>query len=417
MSTRSARGWAASPADSLGRRSGRWPFGACTRSPRHSPTCRSSGSAVWWTLGARSSSSWPVPRRSPSAPRTISIPTPPWRSPGGSASSWRRRACRRRRTCGAAWSRPAGPRSRCIWEGERPSEPAGRRARHLGPRRGGGAGRGRVGPGRHGQDRAGAVHGGGAVVGVESCRTGSRVPGPEAPRHPDHGRPGFSERRPAGGGPPDHRVDRSGRGGASHPRGDRVAMTEEDVLGILRHTGALRTGHFVLSSGRHSDTYVEKARVFEHPDVTVRLGREIASWYEDVVAVVSPAVGAIPLGFATALAAGARFVYAEREGGAMALRRGFAIAPGERVVIVEDVVTTGGSAAEVLALARDRGARVLGVAALVDRAGPRAGLPLRALSRVSAQTWDPDACPLCARDVPAESPGSRHLAEKRRSFG
>jgi orotate phosphoribosyltransferase len=196
-----------------------------------------------------------------------------------------------------------------------------------------------------------------------------------------------------------------------------VALTEEDVLGILRHTGALRTGHFVLSSGRHSDTYVEKARVFEHPDVTVRLGREIASWYEDVVAVVSPAVGAIPLGFATALAAGARFVYAEREGGTMALRRGFAIAPGERVVIVEDVVTTGESAAEVLALARDRGARVLGVAALVDRAGPRAGLPLRALSRVSAQTWDPDACPLCARDVPAESPGSRHLAEKRRSFG
>ena len=193
-------------------------------------------------------------------------------------------------------------------------------------------------------------------------------------------------------------------------------MTQEDVLGILRDTGAMRTGHFVLSSGRHSDTYVEKARVFEHPEVTVRLGREIASWYEDVVAVVSPAVGAIPLGFATALAAGARFVYAEREGGAMVLRRGFAIAPGERVVIVEDVVTTGGSAAEVLALARDRGARVLGVAALVDRAGPKAGLPLRALSRVSAQTWDPDACPLCAREVPAESPGSRHLAEKRRSL-
>ena len=187
-------------------------------------------------------------------------------------------------------------------------------------------------------------------------------------------------------------------------------MKESEVLDILRRSGALRTGHFVLSSGRHSDTYVEKARVFEDPDVTIRLGREIASWYQNVAAVVSPAVGAIPLGFATAVAAGARFVYAEREAGTMSLRRGFSVAPGERVVVVEDVVTTGGSAAEVVALLRDLRADVVGVAALVDRSGPELDLPLRSLARVSAETWAPDACPLCARDIPAESPGSRHVA-------
>jgi orotate phosphoribosyltransferase len=187
-------------------------------------------------------------------------------------------------------------------------------------------------------------------------------------------------------------------------------MSEAEVLELLHRSGALRRGHFLLSSGRHSDTYVEKARVFEDPEVTVRLGREIAAWYEDVGAVVSPAVGAIPLGFATALGAGARFLYAERQGDRMSLRRGFSLAQGERVLVVEDVVTTGGSAAEVLALAGGLGADVLGVAALVDRTGPQVELPLRALARVRAETWEPHACPPCARGVPPESPGSRHVA-------
>jgi orotate phosphoribosyltransferase len=144
-------------------------------------------------------------------------------------------------------------------------------------------------------------------------------------------------------------------------------MTEQEVLEVLRRSGALRAGHFVLSSGRHSDAYVEKARVFEDPPVTVRLGREIASWYEGVATVISPAVGAIPLGFAAALAAGARFVYAEREGGAMSLRRGFSVVAGERVLVVEDVVTTGGSAAEVVALGPAHRAAVVGVARRVAR--------------------------------------------------
>jgi orotate phosphoribosyltransferase len=181
-----------------------------------------------------------------------------------------------------------------------------------------------------------------------------------------------------------------------------------DAHALLRERGAVRSGHFILSSGRHSDTYVEKARVFEDPAATIGLAREIASWYDGIHAVVSPAVGALPLGFAVALAAGSRFLYAEREGGRMTLRRGFRIAPGERVLVVEDVVTTGGSAAEVWDLTASLGAERLGVAALVDRSAADLPFPLRALATVRADTFDPADCPLCARGVDLESPGSRH---------
>lgn len=183
-----------------------------------------------------------------------------------------------------------------------------------------------------------------------------------------------------------------------------------DVLDVLHEAGAVRNGHFLLSSGKHSDVYVEKARVFEDPKLTVRLAEEVATWFEDVDVVISPAVGALPFGFAVALAAGARFVYTEREGDHMALRRGFEIDTDERALIVEDVVTTGGSAAEVHRLVEHAGAEALGVVALVDRSTSDLAFPLRALARVGAESWPPDACPLCAEDRPLESPGSRHLA-------
>jgi orotate phosphoribosyltransferase len=183
----------------------------------------------------------------------------------------------------------------------------------------------------------------------------------------------------------------------------------DEGMGLLRETGAVLAGHFLLSSGKHSDTYVEKARVFEHPASTVRLGREIASWYRHVDAVVSPAVGALPLGFAVALAAGARFLYAERVEGAMALRRGFALRPGEAVLVVEDVVTTGGSSGEVVELVRSTGAELLGVAAMVDRSSADLPFPLRAVVRVEARVFEPHDCPLCAAGDPLEAPGSRHL--------
>ena len=169
------------------------------------------------------------------------------------------------------------------------------------------------------------------------------------------------------------------------------------------------SGHFLLSSGRHSDRYVEKARILERPDAVVRLAREMASWYPSVETVVAPAVGAVALGFAVALEAGARFLFAEREGDRMALRRGFALEPGERVLVVEDVITTGASAGQVHELVRSLGAEPVGVAAVVDRSQGAVGFPLRAAVRVDARSWAAASCPLCGRGMPLESPGSRHL--------
>lgn len=182
-----------------------------------------------------------------------------------------------------------------------------------------------------------------------------------------------------------------------------------EILEILAEQGAVLSGHFLLSSGMHSDTYVEKARVLERPEVVTRLAEEIASRFQGVDTVVSPAVGALPLGFSVAVATGARFVFVERESGRLALRRGFALAAGERVLVVEDVVTTGGSAAEVVELVRASGAEVLGVAALVDRSAGSLPFSLSALSRVEARVYEPHACPMCAAGSPVESPGSRHL--------
>lgn len=189
-------------------------------------------------------------------------------------------------------------------------------------------------------------------------------------------------------------------------------MPEADAAAVelLERFGALLHGHFELSSGKHSDVYVQKARILEHPEPTMELARRIASWYSDIEAVVAPAAGAVPLGFAVALAAGARSLFAERDaGGAMALRRGFALSPGERTLVVEDVVTTGGSAAEVYGLVQRSGADVLGVAALVDRSAGPLPFPLRALVRLEASVWDAAECPMCARGDPIDSPGSRRI--------
>jgi orotate phosphoribosyltransferase len=182
-----------------------------------------------------------------------------------------------------------------------------------------------------------------------------------------------------------------------------------DARGLFERAGAMLSGHFLLSSGLHSDTYVQKARILERPDLTMRLVRDVASWYEGVDVVLAPAVGAIALGFAVALETDARSLFAERVDGRMTLRRGFAIDPGERTLIVEDVVTTGESAGEVWNLAGDLGAERLGVAALIDRTTSAPPFPLRAVLRVEAGTWAADDCPLCRDGVPFDAPGSRHL--------
>jgi len=199
---------------------------------------------------------------------------------------------------------------------------------------------------------------------------------------------------------------------ARRPRVPAV-LDEAGVLEALRSVGAVTSGHFILSSGRHSDVYAEKFRALERPDLAVVLGACLAERFagQRVDVVLSPAVGAIILGFTTALALGARFVFAERDEGEMRLRRGFVLAPGERVLVVEDVVTTGRSLKEVLALVDP--AALAGAGCLLDRSsGVDLGVPLTSLARLQAPTWDPAECPLCAAGEPAVAPGSRHLAGK-----
>jgi orotate phosphoribosyltransferase len=179
---------------------------------------------------------------------------------------------------------------------------------------------------------------------------------------------------------------------------------------LIERSGAMLKGHFRLTSGRHSDVYVQKARVLERPEIAMVLAREIASWYPQIDVVVAPAVGAIALGFAVALEAKARSIFAEREEGRMRLRRGFGLDPSERALVVEDVITTGGSAGEVFALVSDSGAESLGVAALIDRSTSPLGFPLRAVLRIEASSWEPERCPLCEQGVQFDSPGSRFVS-------
>ena len=191
-------------------------------------------------------------------------------------------------------------------------------------------------------------------------------------------------------------------------------MNPVEVLEVLEKRGAVLRGHFRLSSGRHSDVFVQKFRVFEDPRLTQRFGASIAGLFDEPFdLVVSPAIGALVLGFATALEADTQFIFAERVDERLALRRGFSIAPRARALVVEDVVTTGGSAREVVELVRAAGGEAVGVGALLDRSDPskRPDLvaPLRALARLDAASWSPDECPLCRDVVPIDDPGSRRL--------
>jgi orotate phosphoribosyltransferase len=190
-------------------------------------------------------------------------------------------------------------------------------------------------------------------------------------------------------------------------------MNPVEVLEVLENRGAVLRGHFLLSSGRHSDVFIQKFRVFEYPRLTRSFGEAIAERFEgrfDVVA--APAVGAIVLGFAVALAAGKRSIFAERSEGSLSLRRGFSIGPHERVLVVDDVITTGASAREVVDLVRSSAGIPVGVGALIDRSDPaRGGLgaPLDALLRLEIDSWKAGDCALCSRGEALTDPGSRRL--------
>lgn len=188
-------------------------------------------------------------------------------------------------------------------------------------------------------------------------------------------------------------------------------MNPDEIMEVLKSNGALLHGHFKLTSGRHSDTYVQKQMILSYPRITAALGKAIAERFQGTKfeVVLSPAVGAILLGNAVAYAADVRFVFAEREGTAMRLRRGQSLHPGEKVLIVEDVVTTGGSIVEVIEAAEDAQAEVVGVVSLVDRTQTPPAFALSSLLRIEASDWTSEECPMCAEGTPLDSPGSRYL--------
>jgi orotate phosphoribosyltransferase len=190
-------------------------------------------------------------------------------------------------------------------------------------------------------------------------------------------------------------------------------MEQQDVLNLLRESEALLEGHFQLSSGKRSDRYVQCALVLQHPAraglLGVALGEKFADDRVDVV--VGPAMGGILIAHEVARFLGARCLFTERVDGKMALRRNFRIAPDERVLIVEDVVTTGGSAQEVVELVQSLGAPVVGVGSIVDRTGGRPvfAVPFRSLVRVDANVWSPEEDPLAKQGSVPVKPGSRAL--------
>jgi orotate phosphoribosyltransferase len=195
-------------------------------------------------------------------------------------------------------------------------------------------------------------------------------------------------------------------------------MTRDELLDLYRRSGALLEGHFRLTSGLHSPGYLQCALVLQHPQHAEALGRAIADRTRDwrATVVLSPALGGVVIGHEVARALGVRAIFAERQDGALMLRRGFMIGETDRVLVVEDVVTTGGSTRETMQVARAAGGRVVGAASIVNR-GAGSGTsslgadePYVALLDIELPTYEPDKCPLCARGLPVVKPGSRPVA-------
>ena len=191
-------------------------------------------------------------------------------------------------------------------------------------------------------------------------------------------------------------------------------MTRDELLDLFRRSGALLEGHFRLTSGLHSSGYLQCALVLQHPAHAEALGRAIADRTQRLrpTAVLSPALGGVVIGHEVGRALGVRALFAERQDGELTLRRGFVIAENDRVVVVEDVLTTGGSTRETMQVARASGGQVVGAASIVNRSGGRAefDVPFASLLDVDLPTYEPDTCPLCAKGLPVIKPGSRPVA-------
>src|SRR5665213_2915358 len=190
-------------------------------------------------------------------------------------------------------------------------------------------------------------------------------------------------------------------------------MTRDELLDLFRRSGALLEGHFRLTSGLHSPGYLQCALVLSHPESAEILGRAIADLTRSLTPtiVLSPAIGGIVIGHEVARALGVRALFAERQDGKLTLRRGFTLSDHDRVLVVEDVLTTGGSTRETMDVAKAAGARVVGAGSIVNRSGGTIAfdVPLESLLDYSLPTYEAETCPLCAQGLPVAKPGSRQV--------
>jgi len=189
-------------------------------------------------------------------------------------------------------------------------------------------------------------------------------------------------------------------------------VTHDDLLDLFRKSGALLEGHFRLSSGLHSPGYLQCALVLQHPGSAEALGRAVAERTRALrpTVVLSPALGGVVIGHEVGRALGIRAIFAERQGGELMLRRGFVLGESDRVLVIEDVLTTGKSTRETMQAAKAAGAQVVGAASIVDRRGTSSvsfDVPFAALLEIALPTYEPDKCPLCAQGLPVVKPGSR----------
>lgn len=189
-------------------------------------------------------------------------------------------------------------------------------------------------------------------------------------------------------------------------------MEQNEALALYRRTGAFLEGHFRLSSGLHSTGYLQSALVLQYPEEAASLGRRLAAAVAALgpSVVLSPALGGLIIGHEVGRALKVRAIFAERSGGTeLGLRRGFTLGAGDRVLVVEDVFTTGKSTRETIDVARGAGATVVGAASIIDRSGGTIdfGVPAHSLVQLSLPTYEPEKCPLCAKGVPVVKPGSR----------
>lgn len=188
-------------------------------------------------------------------------------------------------------------------------------------------------------------------------------------------------------------------------------LTKKEIENLLKDAGVILEGHFLLTSGRHSGKYLQCANIFRHKKYAKPLCKQLAEQYKDdnIELVIGPALGAVQMAYEISCQLDCENFFAERENGEMTLRRGFSIKPGTRVLVVEDVVTTGGSVKEVVELVRKAGGTVAGVGVIVDRFAGAAdfGVPLKSVISLQVDSWQKEDCPLCKEGLPFVKPGSR----------